>query len=165
MPEQVAAYVALGANLDAPARRIEQAIAELGSLPDTRLLARSGLYLSRPAGYTAQPDFVNAVVRLDTTLTPQALLAALLDLERRHGRERTFRNAPRTLDLDILLYGDRVLDAPGLHLPHPRMHERVFVLKPLVEIAPEAQIPGRGRAVELLAELADDVTRLPSAAD
>jgi 2-amino-4-hydroxy-6-hydroxymethyldihydropteridine diphosphokinase len=164
--EPAEAFIALGANLGDPVRQIEQALAELACLPATRLLGRSALYLSQPVGYAGlaghpNPDYVNAVARLGTTLPPGALLAALLDIERRHGRERTFRNAPRTLDLDILLYDDLVMDAPGLHLPHPRLHERAFVLLPLAEIAPDTQVPGRGCVRDLLAGVdCHAVTRL-----
>jgi 2-amino-4-hydroxy-6-hydroxymethyldihydropteridine diphosphokinase len=147
------AYIALGANLGDPAAQVERALEELSALPHSRLRDRSAAYLSRPLGFTDQPDFVNAVARLDTRLSPRALLAALLDIEHRHGRERTFRNAPRTLDLDILLYDSMILDAPGLHLPHPRLHERAFVLLPLAEIAADLEVPGRGRVRDLLAAI------------
>ncbi|MCA1978916.1 MAG: 2-amino-4-hydroxy-6-hydroxymethyldihydropteridine diphosphokinase [Thiobacillus sp.] len=142
------ATVGLGANLNDPAAQIEYAFAELDRLPDTRLVARSSLYASAPVGYVDQPDFVNAVAQVETALSPRALLAALLDIEHRHGRERSFRNAPRTLDLDLLLYGDARFHEEGLTLPHPRMHERAFVLLPLLEIAPDALIPGIGRAAD-----------------
>lgn len=160
MPEHHIAFVALGANLNDPVRQIEAAISELGSLAETRLLARSGLYASKPAGYVDQPDYVNAVAKLATRLAPSALLTHLLEIERRHGRERTFRNAPRTLDLDILLFDDLQLDEPGLHVPHPRMHERAFVLLPLAEIAPYAILPGHGNVDEALAGVVRDSVRL-----
>jgi len=153
MPEPVPAFIALGANLGEPAQQIASALAALAALPQTRLGARSSLYRSEPAGFTEQPDFINAVARLDTALAPRALLDALLAIEQSHGRTRAFRNAPRTLDLDILLYGDLVLDEPGLHLPHPRLHERAFVLLPLTEIAPATVIPGQGRIDALLARI------------
>lgn len=167
--DPVEAFIALGANLGNPARQIEQALTEIASLPETRLLGRSALYISQPVGYAAQPDqanpdYVNAAARLSTTLPPRALLTVLLDIERRHGRERTYRNAPRTLDLDILLYDGLVMDEPGLHLPHPRLHERAFVLMPLAEIAPQLQVPGRGRVADLLAGVdSHAVIRLPDA--
>ncbi len=160
MPERHIAYVALGANLGDPAEQLENAFAELASLADTRLLARSGLYSSAPAGYADQPDYVNAVAKLDTTLSPRELLVCLLDIERRHGRERAFRNAPRTLDLDILLYDDRRVNEPGLHIPHPRMHERAFVLLPLAEIAPDLDLPGHGPIKTALAGVVRDSARL-----
>jgi 2-amino-4-hydroxy-6-hydroxymethyldihydropteridine diphosphokinase len=148
------AYVGLGANLDDPRAHIESALAELARLPRTRLAARSGLYRSAPVGVATQPDFLNAVAALDTELDAQSLLEALRAIERRHGRERPFPGAPRTLDLDLLLYGEQTIATPGLVVPHPRMHERAFVLAPLAEIAPEARVPGRGRVVELLAACA-----------
>jgi 2-amino-4-hydroxy-6-hydroxymethyldihydropteridine diphosphokinase len=153
MPERQIAYVALGANLNDPARQIETAIDELSRLPESRLLGRSGLYASDPAGYADQPEYVNAVAQLETSLAPRDLLDRLLDIERHHGRERNFRNSPRTLDLDILLYGDLALSEPGLHIPHPRMHERAFVLRPLAELAPETELRGHGRIADLAAEL------------
>lgn len=151
----VIATIGLGANLNDPAAQVEYALAELGRLPATRVVARSSLYASAPVGYVDQPDFINAVAQIETALAPRALLAALLDIEHRHGRERSFRNAPRTLDLDLLLYGDAHFHEEGLTLPHPRMHERAFVLQPLMEIAPGAVIPGRGRAANWLAHCAD----------
>jgi len=151
----VIAVIGLGANLNDPAAQVEYAFAELDRLPGTRLVARSGLYASTPVGYVDQPDFVNAVAQVTTTLAPRALLMALLDIEHRHGRARSFRNAPRTLDLDLLLYGDARFHEDGLTLPHPRMHQRAFVLLPLLEIAPDARIPGAGRAVDLLPACAD----------
>jgi 2-amino-4-hydroxy-6-hydroxymethyldihydropteridine diphosphokinase len=147
----VAAFVGLGANLDDPATQVEYALDELARLPDTLLAARSSLYVSAPVGYDQQPDFINAVAKLETRLPPRALLVALLDIEHRHGRQRTFRNAPRTLDLDLLLYGNARFHEPGLALPHPRMHERAFVLEPLMEIAPDLNIPGHGSAQSCLA--------------
>lgn len=161
---ETAAYVALGANLGDPAAQVERALAELAQLPQTRLTARSGLYLSKPVGYTDQPDFINAVAELRTALSPRALLDALLDLEHRQGRDRGIKNGPRTLDLDLLLYDGLALHEAGLTLPHPRMAERAFVLAPLAEIAPEAVIPGRGAAAAVLADLAQSgLERLPEA--
>jgi 2-amino-4-hydroxy-6-hydroxymethyldihydropteridine diphosphokinase len=151
----VTAYIGLGANLAEPRAQLAAAFDELDRLPLTRVVARSSLYRSAPLGYAAQPDFVNAVARVETGLPPERLLAALHEIETRHGRERSFPNAPRTLDLDLLLYGDRSIERTGLVLPHPRMHERAFVLAPLVELDPEAEIPGRGRAVEWLARCAE----------
>jgi len=155
----VVATIGLGANLDDPASQLEQALTELDRLPGTRLVARSMLYASAPVGYVDQPDFVNAVAQVETTLAPRALLAALLDLEHRHGRERSFRNAPRTLDLDLLLYGDAHFHEHDLTLPHPRMTERAFVLMPLTEIAPDAHIPGVGPAIDRLAACAGQNVR------
>jgi 2-amino-4-hydroxy-6-hydroxymethyldihydropteridine diphosphokinase len=148
------AYVGLGANLGDPRARIEQALQDMKHLRNTKLGARSSLYRSAPQGCAGQPDFLNAVARLDTGLPAGELLESLLAIERRHGRERRFRNAPRTLDLDLLLYGDETIDEPGLRVPHPRMHERAFVLAPLLELDPAISIPGRGRACALLAACA-----------
>jgi 2-amino-4-hydroxy-6-hydroxymethyldihydropteridine diphosphokinase len=147
----ITAYIGLGANLDDPAAQVEQAIEELERLPESRLTGRSSLYASAPVGYANQPDFINAVAAISTRLSPRDLLEALLDIEHHHGRNRTFRNAPRTLDLDLLLYGNAHFHEEGLTLPHPRMHERAFVLLPLHEIAPELIIPGQGRTDSLLA--------------
>jgi 2-amino-4-hydroxy-6-hydroxymethyldihydropteridine diphosphokinase len=144
------AYIGVGANLRNPVAQVRSGIEALAMLPDTRLVRFSSLYKSAPVGYLDQPEFVNAVAQVETTLTPRALLDALARLERRHGRTREFANAPRTLDLDLLLYGDTIVDEPGLTVPHPRMHERAFVMVPLAEIAPEARVPGRGIAAELV---------------
>ena len=130
------AYIGIGSNLDEPQTRVERAFDELARLPLTRLGARSSLYRTAPVGYAAQPDFINAVAELDTALGARQLLAELQAIETRHGRRRSFANAPRTLDLDLLLFGDARIDEPQLVVPHPRMHERAFVLRPLVEIAP-----------------------------
>ena len=151
----VKAFVGLGANLGDPAGQIRAALAALDDIPGTRLARASSLWRSAPVGYADQPDYVNAVAEIETAQAPRALLDALLAVERRFGRERSFANAPRTLDLDLLLYGDRVLSEHGLEIPHPRMHERAFVLAPLVEIAPEADIPRRGKAATLLAAIKD----------
>jgi 2-amino-4-hydroxy-6-hydroxymethyldihydropteridine diphosphokinase len=151
----VTAYIGLGANLDNPAAQVEQAMDELARLPESRLAARSSLFASAPVGYASQPDFINAVAALETRLSPRALLKAMLDIEHHHGRNRTFRNAPRTLDLDLLLYGEAHFHEENLTLPHPRMHERGFVLLPLLEIAPLLAIPGLGRADALLALCGD----------
>ena len=148
-----AAYIGVGSNLDQPRAQVESALEELGQLPRTRLLVRSSLYRSAPLGYEAQPDFVNAVARLETELGAGELLAALQAIEARHGRRRSFANAPRSLDLDLLLFGDERISRPELTVPHPRMHERAFVLLPLLEIAPDVHIPGRGGAAALAAAL------------
>ena len=147
------AFIGVGSNLADPLVQVRQALIELESIPGTRVTARSSLYRTSPVGYLEQPDFINAVASVQTTLKPQALLAALLAIENRHGRRRTMRNAPRTLDLDLLLYGEEVFDQDGLTLPHPRLHERAFVLAPLAEIAPEAMVPGMGRLQDLLARV------------
>ncbi len=149
------AFVGLGANLGDREAQVRRAFAALADLPGTRLLAASSLYRSAPVGVAAQPDFINAVAEIETALVARALLEALLAAERRFGRRRDFAGAPRTLDLDLLLYGDRVIAEPGLVVPHPRMHERAFVLAPLAEIAPDIVIPGKGRAGALLAACTD----------
>lgn len=162
---KVVASIGLGANLNDPAAQVEYALAEIDRLPATRLVAHSSLFASAPVGYVDQPDFINAVAQVETALAPRTLLAALLDIEHRHGRERSFRNAPRTLDLDLLLYGDAQFHEEGLTLPHPRMIERAFVLLPLLEIAPDIHIPGLGRADAWLAQCADQpIAALPPAA-
>jgi 2-amino-4-hydroxy-6-hydroxymethyldihydropteridine diphosphokinase len=147
------AVIGLGANLGAPVAQLRAAIEAIAQLPETSIVRVSSLYRTAPVGHAAQPDFVNAAVAVETALEPRALLAALLAIEAAAGRERTFKDAPRTLDLDILLYGDRTIDEPGLAVPHPRLYERAFALAPLVEIEPEAVVPGRGRAADLLAAL------------
>jgi 2-amino-4-hydroxy-6-hydroxymethyldihydropteridine diphosphokinase len=150
------AFIGLGSNLEDPRSQLQRAFAELGSLPDTRLLASSSLYRSAPLDcpnlpdFQEQPDFVNAVAKIETAMMPQALLQALLSIELQHGRERTFRNAARTLDLDLLLYDDVQLHEHGLTIPHVQMHMRAFVLRPLLEIAPDISIPGVGKAERAL---------------
>ncbi|HEX8986515.1 MAG TPA: 2-amino-4-hydroxy-6-hydroxymethyldihydropteridine diphosphokinase [Rhodocyclaceae bacterium] len=145
------AYVALGANLGNPELTVKAAIMALDSIPLTRRIASSSLYRTAPVGLKNQPDFVNAVVALDTRLAPNSLLNELFEIEQEFGRQRSVRNAPRTLDLDLLLHDEAVLDTPQLTLPHPRMHERAFVLAPLAEIAPDLAVPGRGKVADLLA--------------
>jgi len=144
------AYIALGANLADPVAQITAALAALQNLPQSRLLHASSLYRTVPVGIHGQPDFINAVAAVETALSPQALLAALFAVEAQFGRRRDFHHAPRTLDLDLLLYDDAILDTPALTLPHPRMHLRAFVLAPLLEIAPDCRIPGRGLAAAWL---------------
>jgi len=144
------AFVGIGSNLDGPCAHVRTAFDELDALPRCRVSGRSSLYCSAPIGGPPQPDYVNAVARLETRLAPDELLAALLAIETRHARSRAIPNAPRTLDLDLLLYDSATRDSPGLQLPHPRMHLRRFVLAPLLEVDPEAQIPGRGPVTQLL---------------
>ena len=145
------AFVGIGANLGDPVARVRHAVAALATLPQTQLVAASSLYRTAPLGYTAQDDFVNAACLLETTLAPHALLDRLRAIEGAAGRERPFKNAPRTLDLDLLLYGGETIDEPGLTVPHPRLHERAFALAPVVELDPDCVIPGRGLAREWLA--------------
>ena len=147
---EVMAYVGLGANLEDPVAQVTAGMAALAVLPRTRLVAQSSLYRTAPVGYAAQLDFINAVAAVKTALGARELLDALLATEQHHGRVRTFPNAPRTLDMDVLLYGDAQMHEDGLTIPHPRMHERAFVLVPLAEIAPRCVISGRGAVSELL---------------
>ncbi len=153
----VTAYIALGANLGDAAATVQQAVRALATLPQTRLLRASSLYRTAPIE-SSGPDYINAVAEISTALSPQALLAALQALEKAAGRERPYRNAPRTLDLDILLYGDVSIDSPTLTIPHPRMQARAFVLQPLAEIAPQRVSPSA-----LAAVLDQAIERLPSA--
>ncbi len=155
------AYVGLGANLGAAAQTLDAALAALARLPHTVLAARSSLYASAPVDAKGA-DFVNAVAALDTTLSAPALLQHLQAIEQAHGRERPYRNAARTLDLDILLYGNRVANDPHLTLPHPRMNCRAFVIVPLLEIAPDLALPDGTSVESLLAGVADQrIARLP----
>ena len=144
------AYVGIGSNLDEPARQVEQALLELDRLPHSRVVKRSSLYKSAPVGYASQPDFVNAVAQMETGIAADRLLAELQEIEARHGRQRSFANAPRSLDLDLLLYEKLQIKTGRLIVPHPRMHERAFVLKPLLEISPGVLIPGIGPARDSL---------------
>ncbi len=142
------AFVGLGSNLADPVVQVSRALDALGNLPQTRVVRRSSLYRSAPVDYLEQPDFINAVAQLETELLPRALLDELLALEHECGRTREFRNAPRTLDLDVLLYADLVHHEHGLTIPHPQMHLRAFVLQPLLEIAPDCVIPGIGAVAQ-----------------
>src|SRR6266704_3497719 len=146
----VKAFVGLGANLGRPEAQVRRAIAALGEIPKTRLVSASSLYRSAPVGVGEQPDFINAVAEIETRLSALTLLDELLAIEARFGRRRESPGAPRTLDLDLLLYGNQVIAEPGLIVPHPRMHERAFVLAPLAEIAPDTVVPGKGRVAVLL---------------
>jgi 2-amino-4-hydroxy-6-hydroxymethyldihydropteridine diphosphokinase len=157
----VTVFIALGSNLADPAAQIRSALRELARLPETRLVRTSSLYRNPPAGGPAQPDYVNAVAEIETGIDAHALLDRLLEIERAHGRVRDAPNGPRTLDLDIALYGDEIIREPGLAVPHPRMLERAFVLAPLAEIAPDAVVPGHGRAADLAGKLdASGLTRM-----
>lgn len=147
-------FVGLGANLGDARATLEAALAALAALPDTRLMARSSYYRTAPVD-AGGPDYLNAVAELRSSLAPEALLDALQAIEQQHGRERPYRNAPRTLDLDLLLVGALRLDTPRLTLPHPRLHQRAFVLAPLAELAPELAIDGLGDVPTLLAACAD----------
>ena len=147
------AFIGLGANLGNAAATIAAAFDALAQLPQSRLVARSSLYRSQAVDADG-PDYVNAVARVDTALSPRQLLDALLRIESEHGRERPHRNAPRTLDLDLLLHGERAIDEPGLVVPHPRLHLRAFALLPLAEIAPALEVPGHGPVSRLLVAVA-----------
>lgn len=144
--DPVQAWIGLGANLGAASDTITQALSELGQIGDTELVLRSSLYRSAPQG-AAGPDFVNAVAGLRTRLPAPDLLRELWRIEAAHGRERPFQNAPRTLDLDLLLYGDARIHSPRLTVPHPRMNQRAFVLLPLAEVAPALVSPSALAAV------------------
>jgi 2-amino-4-hydroxy-6-hydroxymethyldihydropteridine diphosphokinase len=137
------AYVGIGANLGDARANVLDALRRLALLEGTMVLETSGLYRTAPVD-AGGPDYINAVACIDTSFDPHQLLAALQDIEQAHGRERPYRNAPRTLDLDLLLYGDQRIATESLTLPHPRMHERGFVLAPLSEIRPDLVIPGIG---------------------
>ncbi|TFW33266.1 2-amino-4-hydroxy-6-hydroxymethyldihydropteridine diphosphokinase [Massilia horti] len=154
------AYIGIGANLGDARANVKDALARLARLPGTRLVRASSSYRTAPIDSSGD-DYINAVACLSTELPPHELLAALFEIEQANGRERPYRNAPRTLDLDLLLYGDQVIDTPSLTVPHPRMLERAFVLVPLLEIAPDVDVPGKGRAREFAAAVAHQaITRL-----
>ena len=155
------AYVGLGANLGDPVVALRAAARALVGLPGNSHMRASSVYLSAPID-AGGPDFYNAVVAFDTTLAPEELLDHLLAVEQAHGRERPFQNAPRTLDLDLLLYGDLQMHTDRLTLPHPRMHQRAFVLAPLAELAPDLAMPVHGRIATLLARVKDQrISRIP----
>ena len=156
MGSGVRAYIGLGANLADREGTIEQAVGLLGAEPGIEVVSVSSLRETEPWGRVGQPAFVNGAVAVGSTLVPRALLGVLLDVERRLGRVRDERWGPRTIDLDLLLYGDVVLDEPGLTVPHPRLHERAFALEPLQELDPELAVPGRGSVTDLLAALAGE---------
>ena len=158
-PARAIALIGMGANIGEPRVRLEAAFVELAQLPGTKLLRRSAFYRTSPVGWANQPDFINAAASIATALAPRALLDALLAIERRHGRRRRAQdgaNTPRPLDLDLLLHGDCIIAEAGLVVPHPRMHERRFVLEPVVEIAPDCAIPGLGLARDWLARVQQD---------
>lgn len=146
------AFIALGSNLQHPQTQIERALQSIASSANIQLIKASSRYKTTPVGYDNQPDFINAVAEIETKLSPLDLLHTLLDIENQHGRERPFPNAPRVLDLDLLLYDDIAICSPELTLPHPRMHTRGFVMLPLAEIAPKINIGKHGYADELAAK-------------
>ena len=146
-------YIGLGSNLGDPETQLTSALAALNGLPDTDLVRCSSFYRSKPLGPGDQPDFINAVASLESGLTAKELLARLQSIENRQGRVRDgIKWGPRTLDLDMLLYGNEIIDEPGLVVPHPEMRHRNFVLIPLLELAPDVEIPGLGRADKFLAD-------------
>lgn len=160
----VFAWVGLGANLGNPVSSVREALAALTQIEGCRLCQHSSLYCTKPFGpdVEGQPDYINAVAQLETSLTASELLQALFAVEEHFGRERSTRNAARTLDLDLLLYGDECIKRPDLSVPHPRMHERAFVLGPLTELAPTTIVPGHGTVAHLFATLNDQgIRRLP----
>ena len=154
MTAMVSAYVGIGANLGDSLQTVRLAIRALQGLADTRLSASSSLFASAPIDATGS-DFVNAVARIDTSLEAETLLLELQKIEQAFGRERPFRNAPRTLDLDLLLYGQAQIQSSGLEVPHPRMTGRAFVLKPLLELDATIHIPGKGFAQDFLGQVKD----------
>ncbi len=154
MTAMVSAYIGIGANLGDSQQTVRLAIQALQGLADTRLSASSSLFATAPIDATGS-DFVNAVVRIDTSLAAETLLSELQKIEQAFGRERPFRNAPRTLDLDLLLYGQVQIRSSELEVPHPRMTDRAFVLKPLLELDAAIHIPGKGHAQDFLASVQD----------
>jgi len=148
-------FIGLGSNLDDPQRQLETALAALAALPTSTLVAVSPRYRSRAVGPGIQPDYINAVAQLHTALEPEDLLTQLQLIEARQGRDRQVRWAARTLDLDILLYDQRVLDSAALTLPHPRLHHRDFVLRPLCDLAPALTLPDGSRVSDHLAALTE----------
>ena len=146
------AFIALGSNLQDPQAQVKRALKTIANTTNIKLIKASSLYRTVPVGYDNQPDFINAVAEIETDLNPLALLHTLLEIETQHGRERPFPNAPRVLDLDVLLYEGVATNTPELTLPHPRMHTRGFVMLPLAEIAPKISIGNHGYADELAAK-------------
>lgn len=156
MTNKHVAIIALGSNLANPIQHIQAALAAIAHIPHTQILRTSSLYQTAPVGYAHQPDFINAVCMVETELTGLNLLQTLQQIEQQFGRERTFRNAPRTLDLDIIDYAHQISDDATLTLPHPRAHERSFVMRPLAEIAPDYPIGQHGSATDLAAQLGNE---------
>jgi 2-amino-4-hydroxy-6-hydroxymethyldihydropteridine diphosphokinase len=146
-------FIGLGSNLDNPQQKIKDAIHLINEIDDVNITATSSLYETPPVGFLNQPNFINAVVQISSSINCNELLLKLFDIERIFGRVRREKNGPRTLDLDILLFDDLVLESESLTIPHPRMHERLFVLIPLLEISPIIQIPKYGSANNLISGL------------
>ncbi len=156
MNAPVRAWIGLGANIGDPVATLRAALQDLDALPDTRRLRASKLYRTPAWGNVEQADFVNAVALLETGLAARELLDGLLAIERAFGRVRAERWGPRVIDLDLLMYGDAVIDEPGLRVPHPHLQQRAFALVPMLEIDPHARIPGQGAARDAMAMLARD---------
>lgn len=156
----VTAYIGLGANLGDAQQTLQQALKSIAGLPDTTLLAASSMYRTAPVDAQG-PDYLNAVAKISTGLSAHDLLIRLQAIEHQHGRLRPYQNAPRTLDLDVLLYGNKTVDDADLTIPHPRMHERAFVLIPLSELDPELTLP-QGRLSDLIASCGSQrIDKLP----
>lgn len=156
------AYIALGSNLQQPAQQVTRAFEVIAQLPQTTMLKQSSLYKTAPVGYDNQPDFVNAVAKVETTLLPETIMQHLLAIEQQFGRERPFPNAPRILDLDLLLYDTVTMQTDLLTLPHPRMQSRGFVMLPLAEIAADLILPSGESVVELTKSFQqEDIQRIP----
>jgi 2-amino-4-hydroxy-6-hydroxymethyldihydropteridine diphosphokinase len=156
------AYIALGSNLQQPTQQVTRAFNAIAEMPSTTLLKRSSLYKTVPVGYDNQPDFINAVAMVETALTPEAMMQQLLSIEQQFGRERPFPNAPRILDLDLLLYDNITMQTDLLTLPHPRMQSRGFVMLPLTEIAVDLILPSGESVVELAKRFPqEDIQRIP----
>jgi len=155
IPPPIRAFIGLGANVGEVETTLTEAMWAIDSLPQTSIRAQSKFYRTPPWGLLDQPEFINAVVEVQTRLVPRILLNYLLDVETRFGRERSEGEkwGPRELDLDLLIFGDEQIDMPGMHLPHPHLHERAFVLVPLAEIAAALEIPGLGKVSDLLAKV------------
>jgi 2-amino-4-hydroxy-6-hydroxymethyldihydropteridine diphosphokinase len=152
-------YIGLGSNMHDPIQQIQLAYQEIDDINSTSLIKVSSFYATAPVGYVEQQDFINAAIEVSTTLSPQELMQALLEIEARHERVREIKNGPRTLDLDILLFNEWRLDEPAIAIPHPRAHKRAFVLYPLHEIAPDLYIPGEGFVKDLLLGVSDQAIR------
>ncbi len=155
MADAVRAFVGLGGNIGDVANTLMEAIWAIEALPQTSVRSQSDLYRSPPWGRTDQDPFINAVVELQTRLAPMVLLDSLIEIEEKFGRVRSEdeRWGPRTLDLDLLVFGEQTIQSPGLCIPHPHLHERGFVLVPLAQIAPNLDVPGQGRVADLLAAI------------